>query len=249
MDLPSELLDEIIEHISDNKIYLQNCSLVAKSWVYPSRRRLFNTVRVWDDADLKSWLGTISPTNVGVLQHVRSLHCQIDEPPESPRPPIDLLRDYSPSLFRLERLSLYTGVLPPLTQISSYSAFQHTLSYLSLQRCVATTHGIVTLVNYFPNLAHLNVSELYDWEDGQQAPSFSQPLQKLSVADFYTINSLDFLDQLMGLRPRCEEITIGMYWSSCPLLAQHVVDGVETSVKRLYLTSDLRGTRNVPKMV
>jgi len=168
--------------------------------------------------------------------------------PESPRPPVDILRDYSPSFRQLERLTLYTGFLPPITQISSYSGFQHTLSYLSLQRCAATTHGIVTLVNYFPNLAHLDLSELCDCV-GSPAPPFSRPLQTLSAAEFYTEDSLGFLDQLLGLRPQCEEIAIGMYWSSCPLLAQHVVDGVETSIKRLYLTSDLRGTRDVPKIV
>jgi len=249
MDLPPELLDEIIEYVSDETIYLRNCSLVAKSWVYPSRRRLFDTIHIWGDADLKSWLDTISPTNVRVLQHVRSLQCQIADPPESPRPSIDLLRDYSPSFRRLKYLTLYTGFLPPSTQISSYSAFQHTLSDLSLYRCTATANGIVTLVNYFPNLASLDLGELCDGVGGQPAPSFSRPIQKLFATDFYTDDSLGFLDRLMGLRPQCEDIIIYKYQSLCPSLAQHVVNGVEACMKRLCLLSALRGTCNVPIMV
>ena len=249
MHLPPELLDEIINHLPDDKIYLRNCSLVAKSWVYPSRRRLFNTINFSGDADLKLWLGTISPTNVGVLQHVRSLQCQIAESPSSPHPPVDLLRDYSPSLCQLERLTLYAGFLPPLAQISTYSTFQHALSYLSLQCCIVTTNGVVTLVNYFPNLAHLDLSELCHWADDLPTPPFSRPLQKLTLTEFSTDDSVGLVDQLLALRPQCEEIAIGMFWSSCPSLAQHVIDGVEASVKRLCLESDLRGMCNIPKMV
>ena len=250
MDLPQELIDKIIGYIPpDDQKSLQNCSLVKKSWVYPSRRRLFNTVHVWGDTNLKLWLGTISPTNVGVLQHVRSLHYQIAEPPDSPDPRVDPLHDYSHSFRQLERLTLFSGFLPSLTQIETYSAFRHTLSYLSLQRCIATVNGLVTLINYFPNLAHLNLSELFHWGDSQLIPPPSRPFKKLTVTEFYTNHSLGLLDQFMGMDPQCEEVTVSIYRSSCPSLAQHVIDGVEASVKCLYLESDLRGMCNISKMV
>ena len=73
-------------------------------------------------------------------------------------------------------------------------------------------------------------------------------MQKISVTEFHTDGDLNLLDELMGLRPRCEEATIGMLWSSCPSLAQHVVDGVEVTVKRLNLECDLAGVYNVPKI-
>ena len=249
MHLPPELLDEIINHLPDNTRYLRNCSLVAKSWVYPSQRRLFDTVDVLGDSDLRSWVRTISPTKAGVLQHVRSLHCQVAESPSSPHPSIDFLRDYSHSFRQLERLTLYAGFLPPLTRIGTYSAFQHTLSYLSVQCCLATTNGLVTLINYFPNLAHLDLSEICHWEDNQPTPPLSRPLQKLSLTEFCTENSLDLLDRLLAIRPQCEEIAIAMHWSSYPSLAQRVIDGVDVSVKRLCLASELTGTCNVPNMM
>ena len=249
MHLPPELLDEIINHLPDNTRYLRNCSLVAKSWVYPSRRRLFDAVEIFGDSDLESWVGTISPTNVGVLQHVRSLYCRVAEFHSSPHSPIDFLHDYWHSFRQLEHLTMYAEFLPPLTRIGTYSAFQHTLSYLSLQCCLATTNGLVTLINYFSNLTHLALSELSYREDDQPTPPLSRPLQKLSLAEFYTDDSLGLLDQFLALRPRCEEIAIVMNWSSYPLLAQRVIDGADASVKRLRLESELGGTCNVPNMI
>jgi len=79
MDLPQELIDEIIDHVlSDGEESLRNCSLAARSWIHPSQRRIFESVTTLGAARLKLWLNTISPTNVKILQHVRSLSCQID---------------------------------------------------------------------------------------------------------------------------------------------------------------------------
>ena len=163
MDLPQELLDEIIGYIPrDDQQSLRNCSLVAKSWVNPSRRRLFEAVSVAGKF-LKLWLATISPTNVGVLQHVRWIVCQIREAPHEPHGSVDVLRDYSPSFRQLEHLTFYAGFLPSLTQIGTYAAFQHTVTYLRLQACDVSPDGIVALVNYFPNLAQLELIDLYTY--------------------------------------------------------------------------------------
>ena len=249
MDLPSELLEEIINYVPGGKIYVRNCSLVAKSWVYPSRRRLFNTVFVWGYRDLKLWLGTISPTNVGVLQHIHSLHCKFPHPPCSPRPPVDLLRDYWPSFRQLEHLTLITGFLPSLPLIGTFSAFKNTLLRLSLRYCSVTTSGLVTLVNYFPNLAHLDLSNTSCWVDGQPTPPLSRLLQKLTITGYSTGDGRGLLDQVMGLGPHSEDVTICMYQHSNPSLAQRIIDGVGTSVKYLYLESYPTGVCNAPKIV
>lgn len=248
MELPPELLDDIISYIPpDDYQSLQNCSLVAKPWVYPSRRRIFKTVNLRRVTRQELWLATISPTNVEVLQHVRSLICRIADAPDSPRPSADPLRDYLPSFDHLERLTFFSGFLPSLTQIGTYSAFQHTLSCISLQYCRATASALVALVDYFPNLTHLDLSKISLWVDDQPALPFSRPLQKLTIADLYSDGGLVLLDQLMGLRPQCDEVSIGMYGTSCPSLAQRVIKGVNASVKRLNLKSDLAGESSVPK--
>ena len=95
MDIPPELFDEILSCLpSDDRRSLQSCSLVAKSWVNPSRRRLFETVhirattlRAWqtsippaDDREpqraalaLQPWLDSIPPANGGLFEYVQWL--------------------------------------------------------------------------------------------------------------------------------------------------------------------------------
>jgi len=247
MNLPPELLDEIIGQIpQDDEQSLRNCSLVAKSWMYPSRRRIFEAVDVWKARRLKLWMDVIPPTNLGVLQHIRSIRCQINSPPDSPRLSADLLLDHSPSFHHLERLTLFSGFLPPPTQIGTCSAFQHTLLYLCLRLCNVTASALVTFVNYFPNLAHLDLVELYRSVDAQPTPPFSRPLKKLSVTEF---TDLGLIDQLIELHPQCDEVSVDMYWAASPPLAQHVINGVGTSVKRLTIVCEPEGVSNVSKIL
>ncbi|KAF9647920.1 hypothetical protein BDM02DRAFT_3116226 [Thelephora ganbajun] len=76
MDLPQELLDEVLNHLPLDDKYdelpLRNCSLVAKSWVQPGRRRLFETHEIREKI-YRSWLDNIPPTGDGLLQHVHLL--------------------------------------------------------------------------------------------------------------------------------------------------------------------------------
>ena len=48
MELPQELIDEIIDHIDpcDDKRSLRNCSLVARSWRFASQKSLFKVVEI-----------------------------------------------------------------------------------------------------------------------------------------------------------------------------------------------------------
>jgi len=245
MNLPPELLDEIIDHISDEQS-LRNCSLVAKSWVYPSRRQIFEFVDIWRDGPLYMWLDAISPTNIGVLQHVRSVQCRSYLHPDSPHPPAGFLHDYWPSFHHLERLAFSSGFLPPYTQIPIFSAFRHSLLSLSLRSCGVRIDGLVTLVDYFPNLAHLELVSLCHMAGGFPA-RFSRPLQKLAISYFFTKSAQDFLDHLMEQHPLCDEVSISTYPVSGPSLTQHVINGVEASVQRLNIESDLEGAFNIPK--
>ena len=76
MNLPQELLEEILSHLpledEQGKQSLQKHSLVAKSWVNPTQRRLFETVEL-QDKTLNLWLANIPSTNEELLRHVRSL--------------------------------------------------------------------------------------------------------------------------------------------------------------------------------
>lgn len=248
MDIPQQLVGKIVGCISPNdRISLRNCSLVAKSWVQPCRRRLFETIDVSGSVRLGRWLDRIPPTNAGMLlQHVRSITCYIADSPDSPHGTVDLLRDYSSSFRQLERLTFDSGCPPSLARIEMYAGFQHSLSYLSLRSFRVAASVVVALVDYFPNLTHLNLSGLSPKVDDQRLLPFSRPLQQLTIAEF-TFDGLPLLDQLMGLHPRCDKITIELMWISCPSFAQRVINGVKANVKRLDLKFELIGVSKVSK--
>ena len=178
---------------------------------------------------------------------VDNLSYQIIEAPHEPHGPVDLLRDWWPSFRQLESLTFRAGYLPSLTQIGAYTAFQRTVTYLRLPARGVSPCGIFALVNYFPNLAQLELIDLYTYRplEDHQTPPFSRPLQKLSFWDLHGADGCRLIDGVMSLRPQCDEVTIGMLHFSDPTIAQHVVDGVGASVTRLKLVSDLAGAYDV----
>jgi hypothetical protein len=241
MYLPPELIAEIIDHIHPSDVWtLRNCSLVAKSWMYPSRRRLFDTVDVGLARTLIAWLKNISPMNAELLQHVRSLYCGITSSPNSVRNRtgrVDFLLDYTPFFCQLRLLSLTSGRLTSSDQIGTPSAFRHTLKDLRLARCYVAINALVTVINYFPNLVRLYLIKLEQVMDGQPVPPLSRPMRKLFILGFSS-PQLSFLEELLKLRLQCDEVTLNTV-SPSPSLAQLVVDGVEEAVKRLDLQGDL----------
>lgn len=243
--LPQELIDEIIVRVPPES--LRSCSLVAKSWIYPSRRRLFETVNVVPEAKFWMWLKCISPTNVKLLQHVRSLSCLIDSSPCRRTGRIYFLRNFLPSLPRLGHLLLSSGRLESVTQIGAPLAFQHTLKHLSLYRCQVTISALVTIINYFPNLDRLDLNNLSHEVDRQPVPSLSRTPPKLFVTERNPRDEFGILDQFVGLQPQCDEVSIELDARLAPLLTQRVIDGVGASVKCLKLKTCSECMCNVAK--
>ena len=56
--LPAELLDHIVDLLSDNKRVLRNCCLVSKSWIPRTREHLFSFISFFTPKDLKLWKKT-----------------------------------------------------------------------------------------------------------------------------------------------------------------------------------------------
>jgi len=206
MSLPQELLDEIINYLpSDDrqdKWLLQNCSLVAKSWVNPSQRRLFKTVEV-RERDLQWWLDNSPPANEGLLQHVRSLSYVTDTRARrsifSPGYRIDVLQDYLPFFQQLQHLSLSSVHLPSDVshQVEIFSAFRHTLSRLSFYHCRVTINALVALINYFPNVNCLDLGRPLYMDDVPAVPLSHLLFPKLHISDCHE-DGLGLLDQLSG---------------------------------------------------
>lgn len=247
MNIPRELFEEILSYLSPDNQYdqwwLQNCSLVAKSWANPCRRRLFKTVNICDET-LLSWLDSIPPTNDELLRHTRSLsyvtntsgwhfgeHC------------VDVLRDYLPSFHQLQHLTLSSVQVPSdiSEQVDMFSAFRHTLSRLSLGNCYVTTSALVTLVNYFPRLDRVDLLYLWNGVDDEPAPPISHPpMQELHVSEFYPHrDAFHTFHRLSELGPLFDEVVLE--GRSQVLLSElsHIAGTLGVNTKRLRLLQHL----------
>lgn len=238
-DLPQEVLDVIIGYLpADDMQSFRNCSLVAKSWIYPSRRRLFRVINTLQEATLWSRLNEVSPKNVELLQHVRSLSVRIDTSLHRRSvAPTGFPHDDSPLFPRLKRLILYSGGPPSIAQLGVSLAPPHSLEYLCLCCCRVTISTLATLINHFPNLIHLKLLSLFHDVDNEPIPPLSRPLRKLTVDEPDIYDEPGILDQLLELKPQCEEVTISVFPLTAPSLTQRIIDGVEKTVKRLNLVS------------
>ncbi|KAF9645588.1 hypothetical protein BDM02DRAFT_3119996 [Thelephora ganbajun] len=203
MHLPEELLDEIFGHLPpDDRRSLQNCSLVSKSWLQPSRRLLFARIII-ESTTYQSWLDKISPTNTGLLCHVRSLTYFIGGDDCG----VSLLRDYLPSFFQLQQLSFcFTNIEPTIYEhLEWFSAFQHTLSRLYFAHVLITWSAFVALIGYFPNLRDLNIFRSSFQVDDLPVPPPPHALRgKLSIT-FRDMIGFP-VDRLVGLKLEYEEL-------------------------------------------
>ena len=244
MSLPQELIDEILDYLplddEQDQQSLRNCSLVAKSWTNPSRRRLFKIVEI-GETNIQSWLDTIPPANNELLRHARSLYYITNAASWSDRQAkhrIDVLRDYLPSFHHLQHLSLSSMHIPSdiSQQIEIFSAFRHTLSRLGFNCCTVTISAIVALINFFPNLHRLDLRYILEEADGEPASPLCRLLiRKLHISSFHD-RGLGILDQLSELGLVFKELTV-IEWSAKTALRilSRIVDSMGVNVKRLRL--------------
>ncbi|KAF9647249.1 hypothetical protein BDM02DRAFT_2735437 [Thelephora ganbajun] len=252
MNLPQELLDEILSYLSSNdkqdQQSLRNHSLVAKSWVNPARRRLFRTVEI-RERTLLLWLDTIPPTNKELLQHIRSLSYVTNTTAERatwrPEYRTSVLRDYLPSLHQLRHLSLSSMHISSdiAQQVDIFSAFRHTLSRLSLDYCNVTISALITLINHFPSLDWLDLNRPSYEVDGEPVSPVSRPLiRKLHISDVRG-SGFDLLDELSGLGPVFDEIVVGGWLQGYSHVLGLILGAVGVKAKRLRLLRDIRTYR------
>ena len=235
MKLPPELVDEIIGHLPPgDKRSLRNCSLVAKSWIFPSQKRLFGVVEITGE-NLRQWLDNISPTHIDLLGHVR--HLLYREYPKGSIKQVHLsLHDYLPSFRCLSHFTLSFARTPlRLQQVQKFSAFRYTLSEITLARCVVTKSSLVTLINYFPDLTSFDLRGLeYHKEHGQTPPLVRHHFRKL-FANVWGEGSLGLVDELSKLGLRFEEVVISDFLPQrkWPDFSRRVICGFGETVKCL----------------
>ena len=218
MNLPQEIIGEILSYLpSDDRKSLRSFSsysLVSKSWLDPSRRTLFAKFSI-RSSTYDRFLNTISPTKTELLRYVRSLsYFGSGNEYRQQHRPISVLRDYFPSLRQLRALAFRQMQIEPTIPgcLDLFSAFQHTLSSLSLSYVSITWSGFASLVGYFPNLKDLLIYHPLIQMDDQPVPHPSRALRgKLSLLlDLVRSHNVDVLaDHFPRLKPEYEEVLIG----------------------------------------
>lgn len=253
MKFPPELVEEIIGHIPrTDKKTLQNCSLVSKSWAYSGQKRLFEIVHL-SEWNLPSWLDNISPTSTTLLGHVRQL--SYDYSGKEVEAVHHDLRDYLLSFCKLRTFSPYRAHIashPHPTEI--FSAFQHTLSTLSLWSCTVTKNGFATLISYFPNLTSLSLYYLNHSQEYEPTSPLSRSRLKTLSVDVWPEGGLVLLNELSGLGMRFDEVSIDAKlllhpaWSG---FVKCIIDVFGANAKRLRLfgTHDRMHFQPLPRLV
>ena len=231
MDLPQELLDQILRHLDQYSGDVRSFSLVSRSWLECSRRLRFADISI-NSYNIQKFLDSVSPTNTALLAHVRSLAYTIRHSTYRVYNAVYSLEDYLPSLTQLQTLALCNMKIEPTIpeRLDLFSAFQHTLSSLSLKGGSITWHSFVSLVGYFPNLRNLEISGCT--VDDQPAPHPPRPLQgRLAIGSFSPLLSSRILltGRLTELQLEYEEVNFaGRSWDHDTIIA-----AVQNTVKIL----------------
>ena len=71
--LPPEILDHIVDDLRDEPNALQDCCLVAKSWVPRTRRQLFADINFSSPEKLESWKKTFPDSSSSPASYTRIL--------------------------------------------------------------------------------------------------------------------------------------------------------------------------------
>ena len=218
MDLPQELIEEILSHLPSNDreslLSFSNYSLVSKSWLNPSRRALFANIAI-EPSTCDRFLNAISSTNTELLRHVQWLsYLALGNQYRQSHRPIYLLEDYFPSLSQLRALEFIKMQIDPAIprRLDLLSAFQHALSSLHLADGSISWSGFASLVGYFPGLRDLFIRSMSFGMDDRPVPNPSRALRgKLSLIDLSRNHDMDILvNRLSGLKPEYEEVALGL---------------------------------------
>ena len=223
------------------------CALVATWWTGPSQRRLFSSI-VISAGNYQRWMNGVvrSRSKIHLLEYVRSLGYgglignmyRMRDLPQHSGKCFSALRNLRSLTFfdtRVERISeegFHT----------CFSAFQETLTYLSLEFITTSFSAFVTLVNYFPNATVLQLRLSVLVPDEAPVPTLSRPLRGKLHIDCLRSDCVEFFDRLAKLELEYEELVITS--SSLSVKTEFLESALQISkstVKSLRLIDDHQG--------
>ncbi|KAF9651761.1 hypothetical protein BDM02DRAFT_545651 [Thelephora ganbajun] len=149
--VPHELVDEVLDHLADDTATLRSCSLVAKSWIHPSRRCLFNSV-FFTASDITKWKKTFPNPEDSPAGHVRDLSfCFIE-----PEVPIDFA-DRIPYFSNVQKLALIGRVATDPGFISVLGQLPPSTRSVDITFSKVINANVISVIRQLPNLDNLSL--------------------------------------------------------------------------------------------
>jgi len=154
--VPQELVDEVLDHLADDMATLRSCSLVAKSWIYSSRRHLFNSI-FFTANDITNWSKTFPDPEDSPAWHVRDLSfCFIQ-----PDVPIDFA-DRMPYFSNVQKLTLIGRAATDPGFISALGQLPPSTRSVDITFSKVLNEHIVSVMQQLPNLDNLSLMSM-EW--------------------------------------------------------------------------------------
>jgi len=160
MDLPQEIVDEVIDNLVFDSGTLKSISLVRKSWTHRSRRRLFYFLQIESLGRLEQWSTIISADPQGIASYPRVVTLVSNS--KSWLEPANLARfyDHFRSFSRVERLTISgldgTKFDETLT-VHYFGNFAATVRSLDLRTAIGTPASLLSFICAFPLVDDLTI--------------------------------------------------------------------------------------------
>ena len=146
----------------------------------------------------------------------------------------------------LERLSHFEfcdcKISLSLQEMEPFSAFQTTLSRITLEECTISKSTLFSLIFFFNNLQILNLNDICYFTSDDETPEISRTLERLTVVTVQVPIAMDFINDLskFGLQfkevyLRCQLVPRHREVHGGPASTDHVVHAFCTSLEWLRI--------------
>jgi hypothetical protein len=240
MRIPQELIENVIDCLSNDRSMLEACSLVARTWLARSQHHLFNDVSL-NSGRVKKWCSTIRPGPDGVSRLVHNLALQ-----QAPGHRwlgtkfLDGIPDHFSSFRHVGNLSITWLDLSDFKPGSFARHFVHygpSLRSLQLSYLSADYSSLMSFLQLFPNLEDLliHTPELCD-DDPPLRISRTAPVShgSLNLLSFDATSS-PFISHLTGLDLQFSSISAFNCEFSSGFPLTNVLEASSSSLRRLEL--------------
>ena len=161
MNLPQEIIDEVIDNLAFDFRTLKSTSLVRKSWTHRSRRRLFHFVPISSLDRLEQWSTSISADPEGIASYTRVILLSHDAPKSWVDPTnLDIFYDHFRSFSQVERLvisGLETTKFDAASTPRYFGNFAATVRSLELRTAVGVPASLLSFICVFPLVEDLAI--------------------------------------------------------------------------------------------